>query len=617
MLKINTIRSGIKEKEEYYTEDESLAKSKEAAASTSSTTALTQAVVYGKGAKQLGLQGHLSQQDFKSLFYGFKPGKQEQERIRGHNPRPDRQECLATEYAFSAPKSVSMTLHLNQDLRLFEAHTEAVKEVLDEVEQRYIQTRIQVDGARQIVNTGNLTAALIPHHTSRDGDMQLHTHVVIFNGTKGQDGQWRSLHNEALYKQKWLGQLYRQKLANKVQDKGYEIYETNHGFELKGISPQALQVFSKRSRAIVQKLQQQGKEINPKNRDKATLTTRKAKQHDKTLEEYQQHWRTEARAMNIKAPLPKSTSVSRPRQQTALIALNSALAHLSEPSVSFTRENIYKYVFSEGIQNFDLPELEREIKTNQQLLTLDQGRFTTVQALEREISTVQRWMKGQGQASPLLSNPNLEDTLLNSGQAEAIKRTLTSTDTHQIIHGLSEVAIPNALGVLRQQLQGTGVEIRGFSPTIEAANNLQEELGIKTNTVQHLVLSKPEAKPNQLWIIDEAGMMSANQMEALALKAESVKARILLVGDKGQNSSVEAGSPLKSLINHGATTHSISQIIRQQNSTQKQAVELIAHGHGAEALELLNNHGYVTEIEDREERTRCLKIAMLFDSVVG
>ncbi|MGK7935807.1 MAG: hypothetical protein AB4206_08410, partial [Xenococcaceae cyanobacterium] len=31
---------------------------------------------------------------------------------------------------------------------------------------------------------------------------------------------------------------------------------------------------------------------------------------------------------------------------------------------------------------------------------------------------------------------------------------------------------------------------------------------------------------------------------------------------------------------------------------------LIANGHGASALELLNNHGYVTEIEDREERAR-------------
>ena len=63
---------------------------------------------------------------------------------------------------------------------------------------------------------------------------------------------------------------------------------------------------------------------------------------------------------------------------------------------------------------------------------------------------------------------------------------------------------------------------------------------------------------------------------------------------EGQHSSIEAGSPFRSLIDHGATTHSIHQIIRQQNSIQRQAVELIASGNGTVALEHLNKNGYVT-----------------------
>ena len=118
-----------------------------------------------------------------------------------------------------------------------------------------------------------------------------------------------------------------------------------------------------------------------------------------------------------------------------------------------------------------------------------------------------------------------------------------------------------------------------------------------------MTLATPEDKPNQLWIIDEAGLMSANAARTIIDKAKSVGARLLLVGDKGQNSSVEAGSPLRSLIKHGATTHKIEEIIRQQDSVQKQAVELIARGRGTQALQLLENRGYVTEIEDREERT--------------
>ncbi|NJO93918.1 MAG: AAA family ATPase [Hydrococcus sp. RM1_1_31] len=221
----------------------------------------------------------------------------------------------------------------------------------------------------------------------------------------------------------------------------------------------------------------------------------------------------------------------------------------------------------------------------------------------RDGETMDGWSR---KASPLLANPNLEETLLNTGQREAIARTLTSTDTHQIIQGLSGVGKTTALGELKRQLEGTVIKIKGFSPTIEAAAELQKELGILTNTVEHLVLSEPSSVKNQLWIIDEAGMMSARQMLSVLQKAEAVEARILLVGDKGQNSSIEAGSPMRSLIEHGATTHSLRQIIRQQNSIQKQAVELIADGDGTKALSLLNNNGYVTEIESKKDRASAI-----------
>jgi len=78
-------------------------------------------------------------------------------------------------------------------------------------------------------------------------------------------------------------------------------------------------------------------------------------------------------------------------------------------------------------------------------------------------------------------------------------------------------------------------------------------------------------------MIDEAGMMSARQMEAIERKAEAVGAR-LSVGDKGQNSShseVLSGPYCE----HGATTGSIREIIRRR--TQRQAVELIANGNGS------------------------------------
>lgn len=609
MLGINTIKSGIRENEEYYTQDESLARSGEeySAEETQNDHSrqqklnLTRAIFYGKGTVELKLEGTVTQEQFKSLFYGYKPGTQE--RIRGRKQNQHHQERLAEDITFSPPKSFSVALHVGKDYRLFEAHTEAVKEVIDIIERDYIQTRIRDGEDRQIVNTGNLIAALIPHHTSRDGDMQIHTHVVVFNGTECADGKYRALSTNAIASQQWLGHLYQSLLAQKVQKLGYKICPTKDGFELSGISRKQIEVFSKRSRSIINSLQQQNKEINHKNRDRATLTTRRAKNTVQTLEEYQQQWQTEALNCGITAPVPQSKPVVPAQKQTAKEALDSAIAHYSEHSVSFSQDKIYEYIYQSGLQSFSASDLEREIKTHKSLISLENKQFTTVEALKREIDTARQWLKGQRLATPLLALPEIEATKLNSGQAEAIRRTLTSTDRHQIIHGLSGVGKTTALGILRNQLRGTGVEIKGFAPTIEAAKELQKELNIKTNTVAHLALANPEDKPNQLWIIDEAGLMSASAARSILDKAESVNARILLVGDKGQNSSVEAGSPLRSLMKHGATTHSISQIIRQQNSVQKQAVELIAHGQGSEALELLNDKGYINEIEDDEVRS--------------
>lgn len=317
MLSINTIKSGVRKKEAYYTEDESLksksqdeaqAKYYSDAETQSETERLTQAVWHGKGAKKHGLVGQVKQEDFKGLFYGFKPGGSE--RIRAEKPNSQNRKRLAEDFTWSSPKSVSMAMHLNRDWRLFDAQMDTVKECLDLLETRYATTRIQVNGDRQVVSTDNLIIALIPHHISRAGDMQMHIHAVIMNGTEGSDGVWRSLQNDRMSLQKWLGALYRQKMAHKVQALGYEIEPTKDGFELKGVTQADIQVFSKRSREIVRHLEQRNLDLTPENRDRATLTTRGAKPLSQTLQEFHQGWQAEAMATGVISPQPGKLRLS-------------------------------------------------------------------------------------------------------------------------------------------------------------------------------------------------------------------------------------------------------------------------------------------------------------------
>jgi len=63
-------------------------------------------------------------------------------------------------------------------------------------------------GKHSIAGEG-LLAASFRHRTSRAGDSQLQTHIVVANGVKGTDGRWGSLDARLLYRHaKTAGYLY-------------------------------------------------------------------------------------------------------------------------------------------------------------------------------------------------------------------------------------------------------------------------------------------------------------------------------------------------------------------------------------------------------------------------
>jgi conjugative relaxase-like TrwC/TraI family protein len=77
----------------------------------------------GNGAAALGLSSVVSQQDFSSLLSGQAPDGQS---LSGKVVDPDKRRA-ATDFTFSAPKSVSIAALVQQDERVLEAHHQAVK----------------------------------------------------------------------------------------------------------------------------------------------------------------------------------------------------------------------------------------------------------------------------------------------------------------------------------------------------------------------------------------------------------------------------------------------------------------------------------------------------------
>jgi ATP-dependent exoDNAse (exonuclease V) alpha subunit len=105
-------------------------------------------------------------------------------------------------------------------------------------------------------------------------------------------------------------------------------------------------------------------------------------------------------------------------------------------------------------------------------------------------------------------------------------------------------------------------------------------LEVETETVAGLLVTQPSletmlvsrqtSKPPELWIVDEAGLLSMKDAHALLSLASMEQAKVLLVGDTRQLSAVEAGNPFKSLLAGGIAIAHLDENLRQQTRQRKE-----------------------------------------------
>ena len=230
---------------------------------------------YGKGAEKLKLEGKVEKEDFKQVLEGELPNGVELGRVedgkRVHAPGMD--------LTFSAPKSVSILAEVYGDKRINEAHDKAVKSVLTYIEENLAYVRKTENGKTYYEKADNILASLFQHNTSRNLDPQLHTHCILANAIRREDGEWRSAYyGEVFENKKFLGMMYRSELAHSLTELGYTVERTHEDgrFEVKEVSQEIIQAFSSRREEIKAALE--GYEhVNAKTAANATLVTRQAK----------------------------------------------------------------------------------------------------------------------------------------------------------------------------------------------------------------------------------------------------------------------------------------------------------------------------------------------------
>ncbi|BAY95699.1 relaxase domain-containing protein (plasmid) [Tolypothrix sp. PCC 7712] len=553
----------------------------------------------GQGAKKLGLSGAVNHQEtFSNIVNGRSPDGSQNLCARKLNSSQRR---AATDFTFSAPKSVSLQALVHGDERLIAAHQLAVQKTLELIEQRYSYTRATTQQGQQLLRTNNLVVAEFDHIETRELDPHLHTHALVMNITQLENGSWYSLFNDEIFKnKKFLGMVYQNYLALEIEKLGYQVEPKKHGqFEIKGFRDEDLKEFSKRRQQI---LNAAGSDATWAEREAAWTATRNIKQKINP-HELKAKWKEEAVALGIKFVQPE---LAQPLLQQRLVShenLEDAIAHCSERNVAFTQEDLEKFILNQGLAT-DVSLIEPLIQANSQLLSLSPEKrdFTTLAAVHRELATIKLTQSGQGKVNALakqeLVESHLEKTALNQDQRRAVLDAATTTDQFTAWQGVAGAGKTFALKELKAIAIASGYTIKGFAPSSMAAKVLSQELDIQALTVARLLVSEPpqEIEPNLIWVVDEAGLLSAKDALALLERATVEQARVLLVGDTKQLSAVEAGNPFKSLQQAGIKTSHLNESNRQRAPKLKLAVDLVAEGRIQEGFERLDENGYIQTV---------------------
>lgn len=110
----------------------------------------------------------------------------------------------------------------------------------------------------------------------------------------------------------------------------------------------------------------------------------------------------------------------------------------------------------------------------------------------------------------------------------------------------------------------------------------------------------------ELWVVDEAGMLSTRQAAAILERARETGAKVVLLGDSRQHAAVEAGRPFRYLADAGLDVARLDQIRRQRDEVLRQAVRDASEGRTRQAVARLDEAGHVIEVKDPLDRHRAI-----------
>ena len=587
----------------------------------------------GRGAEALGLLGGAEEGDLGVLLDARDPASGEP--LAGTARRAGGN--VAFDLTFAAPKSVSVLAAVGDEAvrgAVLDAHAAGVRAGLDYLERHACFVRRGRNGVT-VLSADGFVGAVYVHEMARSGDPHLHAHLVIANRVRGSDGRWSAPDMRPVYAHaKTAGTIadavMRAELSRSL---GVEWGPVTNGIaELVAVPTNVREHFSARHAEIMEEATARGltsmagiAAVQRETRDRKRVIARgeavagwRARAAEHGFGEHELR-----RALGRTRGITTSDYTARLRERATDML---GPAGLTRQSSTFTRREVIQQlaeVHPEGAPARHLERLADDFLartcvalTRSEHATTPSHRetlYTTPDMLRAEVRLLDA-ATGLDPNGPAVADPRAIDAViaqlpsLGTDQAAAVRHLATGDARLRVMEARAGTGKTFTLSAVREAYEQSGVPVIGVAWQGQAADVLQREAGIASQTaallLRRIERGEVDAIPaHSVIVVDEASVMPTRALERLAHAAAWRSARLVLVGDRAQLPSIDAGGGFAALADRLGAVE-LTENRRQQTDLQRDVARHLAEGRAADAVTLLSESGRLQSFEDaRDART--------------
>lgn len=192
---------------------------------------------------------------------------------------------------------------------------------------------------------------------------------------------------------------------------------------------------------------------------------------------------------------------------------------------------------------------------------------------------------------------------LDREQVEAV-RHVTGDNAIAAVVGLAGAGKSTLLAAARVAWESESYRVFGAALAGKAAEGLGDSSGIRSRTLASWELAWANGRDRldrgDIFVVDEAGMVSSQQMARVLRVAEDAGAKVVLVGDAMQLQPIQAGAAFRA-ISERIGSAELAGVRRQREEWAREASRLFARGKVEEALDVYAREGRILAVESRAD----------------